>query len=139
MIEADREPIIAICLLAALADGSRTPEEHEQFARISARLEGSEVSALVDRVQRGELTADDAAARLSSRESRRTAYEMAVAMIYADGEANARERDFLTELKRLLGSTEDKLEAIELQAEAIANAPLSGPTPTAAAPEPHSG
>ena len=134
MHEQDREPIIAICLLAALADGGRTPEEQEQLARISARLEGSEVSALIDRVQCGEVTAEDAAARLSSRESRRTAYEMAVAMIYADGEANTRERDFLTELKRTLDLADEKLDGIDQQAEALAHAPLSGPTPSAADP-----
>ena len=130
MNEQDREPIIAICLLAALADGGRTPEEQEQFARISARLEGSEVSALIDRVQSGELTAGEAATRLSSRESRRTAYEMAVAMIYADGEANTRERDFLTELKHTLDLADEKLDGIDQQAEALAHAPLSGPTPS---------
>ena len=38
MNEPDREPVIAICLLAALADGERTPEEQEHFARIAAKV-----------------------------------------------------------------------------------------------------
>src|SRR5262245_48071892 len=102
MQEQDREPIIAICLMAALADGERTPEEQEQFARITARLGGDDVAALVARVQSGELKVAEAAQRLATREAQRTAYEMAIAMIYADGEANVRERDFLTELRHAM-------------------------------------
>jgi uncharacterized protein (DUF697 family)/tellurite resistance protein len=131
MQEQDREPVIAICLLAALADGDRTPEEQEQFARITARLGGEDVSELVGRVQRGEFTAADAARRLASRDARRTAYEMAIAMIYADGEPNARERDFLSELKRAMELSDDGLEGIQQDVESLARAPLGGPTPAA--------
>jgi uncharacterized protein (DUF697 family)/tellurite resistance protein len=137
MLEQDREPIIAICLLAALADGERTPEEQEQFSRITARLGGDEVAALVSRVQSGEVKVADAAERLSSRESRRTAYEMAVAMIYADGEANLRERDFLTELKHAMDfNGSDGIEGLHHEAESLAQAPLAGPTPAAEPPPP---
>ena len=135
MLEQDREPIIAICLMAALADGERTPEEQEQFARITARLGGDEVTALVSQVQSGELKVSEAAQRLSSRESRRTAYEMAVAMIYADGEANLRERDFLTELKHAMDfNGNDGIEGLPEEAASLAQAPLSGPTPDAVPP-----
>jgi uncharacterized protein (DUF697 family)/tellurite resistance protein len=134
MQEQDREPISAICLLAALADGERTPEEQEQFARITERLGGTDGSELVARAQRGELTVAEAAGRLGSRESRRTAYEMAIAMIYADGEPNPRERDFLSELKRAMELSDDGLEAIQREAESLARAPLGGPTPAAAPP-----
>ncbi|HEV8599212.1 MAG TPA: TerB family tellurite resistance protein [Gemmatimonadales bacterium] len=137
MQEQDREPIIAICLLAALADGERTPEEREQFARITERLGGADVSELVGRVQRGELTAAEAARRLTSREARRTAYEMAIAMIYADGEPNPRERDFLSELKRAMELSDDGLDGMQQEAESLARAPLAGPTPAASAPPPH--
>jgi len=137
MEEQDREPIIAICLLAALADGERTPEEQEQFARITARLGGDEVAALVGRVQRGELKVAEAAQQLGSRESRRTAYEMAVAMIYADGEANLRERDFLTELKHAIDyNGTDGVESLHEEAASLAQAPLAGPTPDASPPPP---
>src|ERR1044071_3908865 len=133
MLEQDREPIIAICLLAALADGERTPEEQEQFARITARLGGDEVAALVSRVQSGELQVTEAAQRLGSRESRRTAYEMAIAMIYADGEANVRERDFLSELKHAMDfNGSDAVDGLPDEAASLAQAPLSGPTPDAA-------
>lgn len=136
MQEQDREPTIAICLLAALADGERTPEEQDQFARITARLGGDEVASLVSRVQSGELKVTEAAQRLSSRDARRTAYEMAIAMIYADGEANVRERDFLTELKHAMNfnGSDDGIEGLPEEAASLAQAPLSGPTPDAAPP-----
>ena len=130
MLEQDREPIIAICLMAALADGERTPEEQEQFARITARLGGDEVTALVSQVQSGELKVSEAAQRLSSRESRRTAYEMAVAMIYADGEANLRERDFLTELKHAMDfNGNDGIEGLPRKPRHLPRPRSAGPRP----------
>ncbi len=41
-------------------------------------------------------------AQLHSPDARRTAYEMAASVAYADGLANAGEQAFLTELRRLL-------------------------------------
>ena len=34
MQEQDREPVVTLCLLAALVDGERSPEETAQFERI---------------------------------------------------------------------------------------------------------
>ena len=136
MHEPDREPVIAICLLAALADGERTPEEQEHFAKITARLGDQDVGQLVARVQRGEVSAAAEARRLSSPEARRTAYEMAVAMVYADGEANPRERAFLEQLQRGMELSEDGLAAVHQDMETLAKAPLSGPTPAAGPPPP---
>ena len=41
MLDQDREPIVTICLLAALVDGVRSPEEQAQFERILAHLGGA--------------------------------------------------------------------------------------------------
>jgi len=136
MHEQDREPVIAICLLAALADGERTPEEQEHFARITARLGGQDISELVARVQRGELTAGAAARRLASPEARLTAYEMAVAMVYADGEANPSERAFLEQLKQAMELSDAGLAEVQREAESLSRAPLAGPTPAAVAMSP---
>src|SRR5213593_2167547 len=95
-------PTLAICLLAALADGERTPAEQEQLTRIAIG-QGGDPAALQSEIQRGELTLAESARRLTTPESRRMAYELAVAMVYADGLANERERAFLTELQRELG------------------------------------
>src|ERR1044071_8956 len=134
MQEQDREPVAAICLLAALADGERTPEEQAQVGRIAARLSEGEASSLPERVERGEYTAADAVRRLSSPEARQLAYEMAVSVVYADGDANARERDFLAGLRREMSLTDDGLRAVHQEAEALATAPIAGPLPAVGTP-----
>ena len=49
MQEKDRDPIVAICLLAALADGDRSTEEQAAFQRIAVSLGGGDTSALTTR------------------------------------------------------------------------------------------
>jgi uncharacterized protein (DUF697 family)/uncharacterized tellurite resistance protein B-like protein len=134
MLEQDREPVAAICLLAALADGERTAEEQAQLARIAARLSGGEAGALPERVERGEISAAEAARRLSSAEARRLAYEMAVSVVYADGDANAREQEFLSGLRREMNLPDDGLAAVHQDARALATAPIAGPIPAVGDP-----
>ena len=129
MLEQDREPVVAICLLAALADSARSPEEQQQLARIAARLGEADPSALLERAQQGKLTVADAARRLSSPEARREAYEMAVAVVYADGEADESERAFLAGLRREMDLVDEALQAVHHDAQALAQAPVTGPIP----------
>jgi uncharacterized protein (DUF697 family)/tellurite resistance protein len=124
MLEQDRDPVIAICLLAALADGERSAEEQEQFARIAARLGGSDLPGLIARMRSGQVTVTDAARRLSSPDARQLAYEMAVSVVYADGDANAGEQAFLAGLKQVLEIEGDEPEEVQK----LAQAPLTGPT-----------
>ncbi|HEV8150417.1 MAG TPA: DUF533 domain-containing protein [Gemmatimonadales bacterium] len=125
-------PTLAICLLAALSDGERTPEEQTQFARITAQLGGADGAALLARVERHELTLAELARQLTTPDARRTAYELAVAMVYADGLANERERAFLADLQGALELGPDGLRELHQEAESLAGAPLAGPTPAAA-------
>jgi uncharacterized protein (DUF697 family)/tellurite resistance protein len=127
MQEQDREPVVTICLLAALVDGERSPEETVQFERIVARLGGTMPAA-------GAATIAQAAGRLSSPEARRMAYEMAVSVVYADGEANPRERQFLTELRAALELPPQEVEGLDQDALSLAEAPLA-----LAVPEPEPG
>lgn len=129
MQEQDRDPIVAICLLAALADGERSAEEQAQFQRIVARLGADLDSGLSVRAQNGELTLAEAAERLSSPEARRTAIEMAVSVIYADGQANPGEQTFLAELRRVIGAADEQTETLQREVETLALAPLAGPLP----------
>ena len=133
MLEQDREPIAVICLLAALADGERTAEEQAQLGRIAARLSEGEASTLPQRVERGEITLSDAVRRLSSPEARRLAYEMAVSVAYADGEAGPREGEFLAGLRREMSLADEGLRAVHQEAQALATAPIAGPLPTTGA------
>ena len=130
MRELDSESVIAMCLLAALADGDRTPAEQEHFTRIAERLGVANLAALAEQVQRGELQLPDLARRLTTPEARRNAYEMAVATIYADGDANPRERDFLDRLSRELELADESTSSMRREAELLAQAPLAGPTPS---------
>ncbi|NOT08651.1 MAG: hypothetical protein HOP28_10660 [Gemmatimonadales bacterium] len=129
----DRDLLLAICLLAAQADGERSEAEGAQFDRLVGQLGGGGASAAVERARGGELGAAEAMAALSSDELRQDAREMAAAVIYADGVASERERVFLAGLRTGAGL------ASEGTAEALALAPLAGPLPDpgAAPAQPH--
>jgi uncharacterized protein (DUF697 family) len=62
------------------------------------------------------------------------AYEMAVSVVYADGDANAREREFLTELRAALALPAQGLDGLDQDALSLAEAPLA-----LAVPEPEPG
>lgn len=126
MQEQDREPVVTLCLLAALVDGERSPEETAQFERIVARLGGTMPPP-------GTATIPDAAGRLSSPDARRMAYEMAVSVVYADGEANPRERQFLAELRAALQLPAEEVDGLDQDALSLAEAPLALASPE---PEP---
>jgi uncharacterized protein (DUF697 family)/tellurite resistance protein len=117
MQDQDREPVVEICLLAALVDGARSPEEQAQFERIVARLGGIAGA-------NGSASLAESARRLSSPEARRQAYEMAVSVVYADGEANDRERGFLNELRTVLALPDDGAGSLDQEALSLAEAPL---------------
>jgi len=129
MLEQDRDPIVAICYLAALADGDRSAEEQAQFQRIAARLGADPESGLAVQAQNRELTLAEAAERLSSPEARRTAMEMALSVIYADGLANSAEQVFLEELRRVIATADEETETLQREVETLALAPLAGPLP----------
>jgi uncharacterized protein (DUF697 family) len=69
----------------------------------------------------------EAVTHLGTPELRRTAYEMAASVAYADGEANAGERAFLTELRTMLDLPADGIEPLHKEVESLALAPLAGP------------
>lgn len=129
MLDTDRDPIVAICLLAALADGERSPEEQAQFKRIAARLGADEDSGLSVRAQNGELTVAEAVERLGSDEGRAAVYEMAASVVYADGAANSAELAFLAQLRRALPESPSTAPPFHQEIETLALAPLAGPLP----------
>ena len=55
MEPSDRDPILAICLMAALADGRRSSSEQEEFAGIVSRLQGDYPSRISAPILSGEL------------------------------------------------------------------------------------
>ncbi len=103
MNEKDREPIFTIALMAALADGTASPEEKHRIQSLGSTLGAADLDALAGRVALGSVTLDETTARLSDDEARQLAYETAVAVCMADGVADEREKQFLAELRRALG------------------------------------
>lgn len=107
---------VALCLLAALADGEHAPAERDQLERLAggAPLDPGE-------------SLESLAARLGTPEERRRAYEMAVSIVYADGAANPAERSFLDRLRKALGEPDDALNPLHQEAESVALATVTGP------------
>jgi uncharacterized protein (DUF697 family)/tellurite resistance protein len=99
----DHAPLIAIAILAARADGSVDGAEQRAIDAVVARTGNPDVTSLTQQVAAGQLRMADLAARLSDDEARRAAYENALAVIHADGSANASEQAFLDELRAALG------------------------------------
>jgi uncharacterized protein (DUF697 family)/tellurite resistance protein len=121
----DHAPLIAIATLAARADGSVDSAEQRAVDAVVARTGNPDVAGLAQQVAAGQLRVADLASRLSDDEARRAAYESALAVINADGSANASEQAFLDELRTALGfSDADVADAVRM-AGAMADAPVA--------------
>ncbi|MFL5505552.1 MAG: TerB family tellurite resistance protein [Gemmatimonadales bacterium] len=125
MNDQDREPIVAIALMAALADGQATAGEKSRLTALGTSLGLADIGALAGKVAMGNLTLADVVTRLSDAEARTTAYETAVAVCNADGTANAQESRFLQELRTSLGLDASAVASTDAEAAAIAGAPLA--------------
>lgn len=130
----ERGALGAIALLAAFADGSPDDAERERIhTAITGGSGGDGGGGLSDDVyQRVIFKRTDAAreaAALTSPESRRAAFDLAVAVCDSDGSTNAAEKTFLTNLASTLGiPAEDAKKTIE-QVDLLADAPVSAPVP----------
>ena len=134
MNDQDREPIVAIALMAALADGQATAGEKARLSALGTTLGLADIGALAGQVAMGNLTLADVVTRLSDAEARATAYETAVAVCNADGAANVQEARFLQDLRTSLGLDAAAVASTEAEAAAIAGAPLAVGTGTPASP-----
>lgn len=123
----DAESIVAIALMAALADGRTDGEEREQlrglFDSLATEHHLPAMPSIYQKVMLRQMTLEAAVAGLSSEESKRMAFEMAVCVADADGRATDAEQAFLDSLERALGLDHAGAVAFERDAEAIALAP----------------
>ncbi len=117
--------MIAIAMLAARADGVVDSAEQQAVDAVVARTGSLDVTSLAQQVAAGQLRVADLASRLSDDEARRAAYEGALAIINADGSANAPERAFLEELRAALGFSGAEVADITHTATALVEAPVS--------------
>jgi len=100
---AEAESVAAICLLAALADGSTGADERQRLERVFTLLDDGTHSSVYQRVVMGGTSLEQETANLASDASRQMAYDMAVGVCEADGSTSDAERTFLGELEAALG------------------------------------
>jgi len=128
----DASTIGQIALLAALADGTLSPEEQAELSRTAGRLGVPATSAVMDQAQGAQASVGQLAASLSDETARRTAYEVAVAVCNADRVVNPREKEFLEQLRSALKLDAFAVRGFEQEATALATAPVaSGKAPPA--------
>ena len=124
----DAETVLQVGLAAAVADGQRNEPELARLSEL-ARSMGLDATAL------GRLSAQlpvDLAARLSSDQAKRAAYELAVAVCNADGAANDAEATFLAGLRSTLGLPESAVAELHRDADSLATAVTAGSSRTPA-------
>ncbi|KAB2840726.1 DUF697 domain-containing protein [bacterium] len=126
--------ILAISLMAAMADGEKAGVEREQLKKVAESFADPQLNLMqvYQEVLLGKVSLAQAVQSFDSREQRVLAFEMAVGICDADGVANEAEKRFLEELRKALGLDEASAAPIVQQAEALAAASL----PAAAAPAP---
>lgn len=131
MTKQEIEAVGALCVLAALADGTMDDREREQVrAAFEGLGEGEEARALASAYRRAMLAqtnAEKEASTLGSPKVRRYAFEMAVAVCEADGRNSDAERRFLDGLRSALKLDQIDSAAVIAEADAIADLDLGGP------------
>ncbi len=139
MNDRERQAVLAIAVHAAFADGSPADPERERIRRVAEGLEGGAgglpsayQGVLVER-----RSPEEAAAAIQSDEARRFAYEMAVAVVEADGVRTPQEAAFLERMRTLLGVDAAPAAELARRTEALLTTPVvppPGAVPASAAP-----
>jgi len=134
----EQEALLALCLMAAFADGAKADAERERIREISASLAGSEVDVpgLYRDVLLRKVTAESAAAVLSGKPAALLAYEMAAGVCEADDAVSPAERAFLDRLRSLLGVPSSASSSAEAAVAGVALAPVAAAAAAAASAPP---
>lgn len=100
----ERDAVVTICLMAAMADGKTDDAERQRLRQIAAQLTGSPEAgdAVFRRVQIFGTTLQAEAAEIDHADLREQTYEMAVGLVNADGVVSESESEFLTALTTAL-------------------------------------
>jgi uncharacterized protein (DUF697 family) len=109
----EHEALATIGLLAAQADGRRTPEEQAKLAAMFGSFGVAGIGSVHAHVALGSTTVEDEAHALATPELRAAAWDLAVGVCRADGEVVAPERAFLERLRVALGLSPAALEAVD--------------------------
>jgi len=124
--DAEINGIFTLALLAALADGNPDERERAHLREVATRVGGDRIDlAVLDRKPGARPSIADAVRPLSTPETRRYAYEVAVAVVAADGAHTPAEGAFLRDLASALGLPAQSAQSLVAQADAIAAAPAA--------------
>ena len=136
MTDAELNSLLTIALTAAFADGAKHDAERIRMREPAASLAGDRIDlAELDRkVLLDKPPLADIVRPLSTPALRRYAYELAVAVVDADGVHNEAEGAFLRALASALGVPADAAAKVVADADAIAAAPAAGVARAAAGP-----
>lgn len=122
---AQARAVLALALMAAMADGRTGAEEREQLRGLFGALAGEhdlpDLPALYQDVLLRRTDATREAQHLTSDTAKRMAFEMAVCVADADGKTTEAEQKFLDGLEKLLGLDHDAAIAFEREADALAD------------------
>ena len=118
------EPLLAICLFAAFADGDKNEDERGHIESLAVELGGGDIAVVSRRILMGRLSLDAAASALQTREERMLAYEMARAVCEANGSISADEQAFLNDLRAKLSLGESDAKALDDEVDSVALVPL---------------
>ena len=131
MTDQERQALLTLAIMAALADGNDDPAERAEVKRIAESLSvgaGIDPSAVYQDVLLKRVSQDDTIAALTSPDNRRLAYELCVGVCNADGVLSDAERAFLAALQARLGfdpAAGAAANAFAAHADALAMAPLA--------------
>jgi uncharacterized protein (DUF697 family)/tellurite resistance protein len=125
MNEPEQKAVLAVCILAAFADGSQSDLERDEIKRIADGFaaQNPNLAATYQEVLLKKVSLADIARQISSKELRSLAYEMAVCVCHADGVLTDDETAFLSSLRNAL-QLESAPAAFHEQAATIAATPL---------------
>lgn len=141
MTEREKNAVLAIAIHAAFADGAPADAEREHIRQVADGLSGGGVPGLPSAyhsVLVEKRSVEDAAAALTTPESRRFAYEMAVAVAEADGVRTPAERAFLDRLQGLLRVDALPAAEVEEQTRVLLTTPVTEPASSPEKPDPAS-
>ena len=124
----EKEVVATLCLMAAVADGSKSDEERAQIKDIARHLGGGDLTAVYYKALAHEVPLAEVAGRLDSPKAKTLAYEMALCVFEADGQLQPEERAFLDALREALGLAARSVRAVEKQADALVAVPLTAST-----------
>jgi uncharacterized protein (DUF697 family) len=128
MNETEQKALLSLAMMAAFADGAKDERERSQLRRVAESLSAGgavDLAPVYQDVLLKRASLDDAVRSLPAAEHRQLAYEMAVCVCDADGARTDAERAFLATLGEKLALAPMEARAFDVQADAVAEAPIA--------------